>query len=351
MEKTIIILALLGTASLCMGQTKGLHKWSEGLQDLNGYQIVDPPRDGPSFTSFTFSKERKTVRKDGIAYSYYDVTAAFRPELSWVRSDAMTDGTLAEIRQDFDLLEYFARRYRDTLLTTSDKNGAIQMEYLNRFEQARKQVRDGADLSSYSLSAEPFDITAIPGTKSRRGGGMTVGAYSSLPFGSLADMLSGSVGATLGVDRRWGRNILLVDFSAGAHRITRHYYGLWGIVKNDRVTPSVLASLNYGFELVSTHAMRLGLHTGPAYGGYLFMTQEERTRFVGGPGITEGLYLDFIIARNISFIGERPESADTSLRFRVYGSHLWSIQQQGLIFPAINLSVSLHFNSHPLNKR
>ena len=58
-----------------------------------------------------------------------------------------------------------------------------------------------------------------------------------------------------------------------------------------------------------------------------------------------------LIARNISFIGERPESADTSLRFRVYGSHLWSMQQQGLIFPAINLSVSLHFNSHPLNKR
>ena len=351
MEKTIIILALLGTASLCMGQTKDLHKWSEGLPDWSDHQIVDLSHDEPSSTAFTFSKERRTIRKDGTTYSYYDVTAAFHPSLSWVRSDSVTDDVLAGIRKDFDLLEYFARCYRDTLLTTRDKDGSIQMEYLERFQQAREQARGGAYPSAYSLSSEPFDITGIPWTKSRRGGGVSIGAYSSIPFGSLAKMLGLSVGVTLGIDKRWNRSLLLVDFSGGLHRITRNYYGLWGINKNDKHTPSALVSLNYGFDVVSTRAVRLGLHTGPAFGGYFFTTKEVPTLFVGGPGITEGLYLDLILSHSVSFIGERPESADSSLRFRVYGSHLWSLQQESLIFPAINFSVSLHFNSHPLNRR
>ena len=348
MRRIAFLLVLLGASTLCLGQTKGLHKWGEGLTDWSGYQLADPSQEEPVFTAYTFNKERKTVRKDGIAYTYYDVTAAFRPALSWVRPEARTDAGLAGLRRDFDLLEYFARCYRDTLLTTGDKDGSIQMEYLNRFQQAREQAR-GGDIPGYSLSDAPFDITQRPWTTSRRGGGISLGAYGSVPLRSITNILGPSVGATLGIERQWGRSVLLVDFSAAAHRIVRRYTGLWGLGKNEKMAPGALASLNYGFEAVSSRVVRLGLHAGPAFGGYLFSPLENPTCFIGGPGVTEGLYLDLILSRTASFVGSRPEMANTALRFRVYGSQLWSLQQDGLIFPSVNLSISLHFHSHPLN--
>ena len=350
MKRIAFFLFLLGTAAVCTAQNKGLVKWSDGLKDLSGYPVVDDAREDPSYSFFTFLKDRKTVRKDGISYVYNDVTAALRPAQSWVRSDAQTAATLAGIRRDFDLMEYFARQYRDALLTANDQDGTLQMDFTRQFQEVREQIRLGADPAPYALDPAPFDITRREWEQSRRSGGVTLAAYGMLPYGSLSHMLSRGLGATLGFERRWKRHSLLVDASAAFHPLTRHFDGLQGAWKNEKMTPSFVASLNYGVVVVSSRVIRMTLHAGPAFGGYLFTLGKSASEFVGGPGVTEGLSLDFILSRTMSFVSGSPEFADTAIRIKVFGGHFWSLQQQGLIFPTLNVGIGLHFDSRPLSR-
>lgn len=77
---------------------------------------------------------------------------------------------------------------------------------------------------------------------------------------------------------------------------------------------------------------------------------KSASEFVGGPGVTEGLCLDFILSRTMSFVSGSPEFADTAIRIKVFGGHFWSLQQQGLIFPTLNVGIGFHFDSRPLSR-
>lgn len=347
MKKLIFILLFLGSATLCPGQNTVLHKWTEGLKDWSGYQIVEPSREEPSFTSFTLYKEKKNFRRDGIIYSYIDVTAAFEPQKSWVRSNAMTEAELSAVRRDFDLLEFFALQYRDTLLTTQDKDGSLMIEYNRKFEEARERVRKGADLSAYPLPATPFDVTQLAWARSDRSGGMSMALCTRVPVGSLTRLISPAIGINFGFERRWGRNALLLDGTVGIHFLTNRYSDITGAWNNQHQTPSFAVSAGYGRELFSTEELRLSVHAGPAFGGYLFSTNGAMGVLAGGPGLSEGLCLDYVVSRNISFSGRSPEYSDTSIRVRLYSDQIWILGQNYLL-PTINLSAGIHFDSRLL---
>ena len=350
MKKLIFILLFLGSAALCPGQDKGLRIWPDTPTDWSGYQVVEPSREEPSFTSFTLYKEKKSFRKDGINYSYIDVTAAIRPAQSWVRSDAMTETELSSVRRDFDLLEFFALQYRDALLTTQDKDGFLMIEYTRQFEDARERVRKGADLSAYSLPAAPFDITQLAWIRSDRSSGVFLGLGTRIPFGSLTRMISPAIGLDFGFERRWGRNAFLLGGTAGIHFLTYRYFDITGAWNNQHQTPSFAISAGYGRDLFSTEELRLSVHAGPAFGGYVFSTNGAMGVLAGGPGLSEGLCLDYVISRSISFSGRSPEYSDTSLRFRLYSDQIW-ILGQNYFLPTLNLSVGIHFDSRLLSKR
>ena len=349
MKKIATTLLFLAVAAACLGQDRNIRRWSEGIKDWSGYQVVDPGHEGTSYTDFSLYKEKKSTIKNGITYRYIDVIAGFRPAESWVRSDKMTEQELSAVRRDFDLLEYFAWQFRDTLLTTQDKDGSMLIEYNRRFRKAREEVLAGADMAAYSLPAKPFDITEIPWTFSSKSGGISLAVCTTIPFGSLARLLSPGPGLSVGFERKWEKNSFLLEGTMGTHWFKQPYYDLKGAWNNKTTTPSLSLSLSYGRDIFSGKDMHLTVQGGPTFGGYLFTSGYSVTAFTGGPGLSEGICLDYIISRAMNFTGRYPDYADSMIRVRLYVNQFYNLRG-GNILPTLNISVGFHIDNRLLTR-
>lgn len=341
----LILLFVLPT-----GRAQDVRSWTEGIRDWTDYQIADPSREGDSHTSFTLLKEHKSVHRNGIFYHYRDVTAGAIPYQSWVKPDAMTPDELARIGQEFDLLEWFARRYRDEILFVKDKDGARERYYIARFHAAQDSLRQGADLSHYALEQEPFDITAVPVRISDGSAGVSVGLYSGLPFGSLAQLLHPAFGVALGYEIRRGPHIFVLDASVGSSSFKRKYYGLDGAWMNKKVVLTFCLSLGYGREITSSGPWHLSASAGPCYGARMFSFEGNEATPLGGIGLSEGVCLDYRFRRTLSFGTRHPEQSDAMLRLRLYADQIWNGRQRNII-PSVNLAVGLHFENRSLSRR
>ena len=350
MRKYLLLLpCLLLSALACRAQDK--HTWAEGIRDWTGFQIAEPAREGDFHTSFTLLKERRTVRRDGVVYHYLDVTAAALPYQSWVKADAMTPAGLERIAQEFNLIEWFARQYRDERLFTRDKDGARERDYIARFQAARDSLRLDADLlSRYPLGVEPFDITALPVQISDRSVGVSFGFFTGLPLGSLAHLLNPAVGLTLSYELRRDAHAFLLDASIGNSTFRREYYGLNGAWMSRKGVLTFCLSASYSRDLVVSGPWRLSASAGPCYGVRLFSFEGNEAAPLGGPGLSEGIALDYRFHRTLSFSTRHPEQSDVSVRLRLYTDQIWNGRQRNII-PSVNLGVGLHFDNRSLSRR
>ena len=350
MRKSFSFFLCLLLLSALPGRAQELRKWSEGLPDWSGFQIAGPARDSSSYASFTMIKNKVKVVRDGVVYHYLNITAAIDPSRSWVKADQMSDEELALIRQDFDLLEYFARLYRDDLLFEKDRDGTQQKNYIERFHNAQGRVREGESLSRYALQAGEFDITQVPVTFSERSSGVSFGLFTGLPLGSLGRLLYPSFGVSAGYEFRKGPSSLLIDASVGLNAFKRHYYGLEGSWINHSMASSVCLSVQYGRELAAAGPWRLSAGAGPCYSARIFNYNRNAAYTIGGIGLSEGLCADLLFRRAMIFSSRRPERSDAYLRLRLYSDQIWNGPLKNII-PTVNLSVGLHFDSRSISRK
>ncbi len=344
---SILCLLLLAAAP---GRAQELRKWSEGIPGWSGFQIADLTRAGSSFASFTMIKDKVKVVRDGVVYQYIDVTAAIDPFQSWVKADKMTDEELALIQQDFDLLEYFARSYRDDLLFETDRDGTQQKDYIERFHNAQGRVREGESISRYALQPGVFDITKIPVAYAEHSSGASIGLFTGVPLGSLGRLLYPSAGVSAGYEFRRGKSIILLDAYLGIHSFKRRYYGLEGSRMNSRLVSSACLSVQYGLALLTDGPWRLSASAGPCYSARFFNYDGKNVYPLGGIGLSEGISADYSFRRTMIFSTRRPECSDGALRIRLYCDQAWNGPQKNII-PTVNLSVGLHFDSRSISRQ
>lgn len=345
MRRFFLLLTLfLAQAFCCRAQT--VRTWTEGIFDWTGFRVVSELEE-PSRASFTLMPKKRTVTRGGVNYHYTDIIAAILPEQSQVRSDCVGEAELLRIRQEFDLLEYFARAMRAEMLFSG--GDGLEGQYISRFQQARKDFRAGKDISAYVLQGEPFDITTVPYSPKNHGHGLYFGPAVDFPLGGKAkELLFPGYGLSLGYEYFFGNSLLMVDLSAANSKINDPT-GLWHTawITGTAVT-CLMVSVNYGYRLVSSGPFRLSVCAGPVYETRNLMHFKSAYP-LGGPGITESLCLDYRLAHSVSFGPKRPGETDTGLRLRIYSDQVWSLKEKK-VTPSLNASLCLFIEERGISK-
>ena len=340
MKRSLATLLLL-IAALTGGRAQDIIRWGEGPRDWAGFTISAPTDSVSSFGSFTLLKEKKTVRTPGITYRYMSVTGALIPQQSKVRPDAMTDASLLSIRQDLDILEYYARLFRDELLFTKDKDRTLEKAYITRFHEAQDKARATGDHSPYDLSPDTFDITRVPFDQDQRFYCVALGLFTNIPLGDQGRLLhpTAGVSAAISFGRRRGSFRAEIDYGLSLYR-HRPYDFL------DKPVPYIGVFAQYNRELIQTGRLRLLLSGGPGYTTRAFDHLDYR-QYVGGPAFTEGLSTDLHLHRNVSFSNSRPEQSDTFLQLKLSFCQTFNLAQQ-LIIPSVNISAGIYFQGRSI---
>ena len=345
-KKTILLCTvILAQAICCRAQTT--RTWTEGIHDWTGFRVV-PELEDPSRASFTLIPQKRTVTRDGVNYHYTDIVAAILPEQSQVRSDAVSEAELLRIRQEFDLLEYFARSLRGEMLFSGEED--LEGRYISQFQQARKAFRKGEDVSAYALSREPFDITKVPYSPQGHSHALYFGPTAAVSLGGLAREVLNPVGigCSLGYEFSFGKNFLQADISA-ANSQPKEKGGIWhtGWLTGTAVT-CLMASVNYGRRLVSSGPFRLSVCAGPAY-EFRNLLRLKKAYHLGGPGISESISMDWRLSRSVGFGSRRPGITDTQLRFRLFSDQVWCLKQKK-VTPSLNASICLFIEDRGISK-
>ena len=342
MKRFFIVLLFFSVALACRAQD--VRRWSEGLPDWSGFRIANESDSASSYAAFTLIKEKRTVRIKGVKYHYLDVTSALLPYNSWVKADAMNAAELFAVQRDFDLMEYFARSFRDSLFFTTDKNGKMERGYVERFRAAQQQAHTTGDYSEYALPGDPFNISNVPYDVSNNHLGESIGLFSNMPFGSQGRLLFPSVGASLALEFGRERNGFQVEAAIGVSPFRNRYVGL-----RSQIVPYVGVFALYRRELFSEGSWRFSVYCGPGYSVRVFNQETFRTK-VGGVSLCEGVSADYYLGRSVIFSTAYPEQVDRFLQFKLSFNQIYNALQQKLV-PSVNLTAVILFQGSGINRR
>ncbi len=344
MKRTLLPIIMLLYAGTLFCQAQDTRRWSEGIPDWSGFRITEAADSASSFASFTLLKDKKTVRTNGIVYRYMDVTGALLPYMSWVRSDSMNDIELASIRRDFDILEYYARAFREELLFVSDRNGELERKYIKLFRDAQSEAHASGDYTRYALQREPFDISQVSYVTSGRDHGVSVGLFTNLPLGDQGRLVYPTPGVALAFDLGRGPGRFLAEINVGASPFRRHYQGI-----RRKFVPYASLFVFYRRVVSRLDRWRFSLYGGPGYSLRDYQEDNFKT-MVGGPSASEGVCADFFLGRSVSFTSSHPEQTDRFLQVKLSCNQLFNAKQ-GKIVPSINLSAGLWFQSSDIKRK
>lgn len=343
MRKIVLPLILLASGALfCRAQD--VRRWGEDPVDWTGYRVAAVSDTATSFTAFTLLKNRETIQSGDVFYSYLDVSGAFLPYQSWVRPEAMNDTELQVIRQDFDLLEYFARAYRDDLLFATDKDSVKEEDYIARFRAARQEAHATGNYSKYALTTEEFDISRIAYDETPNYTGVSLALCTDFPFGDQARLLTPSAALSLTVTRGRGVNAFGATLQAGGSFFWRRYQHL-----PQKLVPYFNVTALYKREIKGSERMLLSFVGGPGFAGRV-INYADRWILVGGPAFSEGLTAEFRAGRTVSLSKFRPEQADRFWQVRLSLSQLYNLHANKFI-PSVNLSVGVHYRNRSITRK
>ena len=342
MKRFFIVLLFFSVALACRAQD--VRRWSEGLPDWSGFRIANESDSASSYAAFTLIKEKRTVRIKGVKYHYLDVTSALLPYNSWVKADAMNAAELFAVQRDFDLMEYFARSFRDSLFFTTDKNGKMERGYVERFRAAQQQAHTTGDYSEYALPGDPFNISNVPYDVSKKHLGESIGLFSNMPFGSQGRLLFPSVGASLALEFGRERNGFQIEAGMGFSAFKRRYMGM-----NRNAVPYMAVFATYRREMIREGEWRFSLYGGAGYSALLHGHRDTRTT-VGGPSLCEGVCADYYLGRSVFFSTGYPEQVDRFLRLRVSFNQMYNTLQQKLV-PSVSLTAAILFQGSGIKRR
>ncbi len=364
MKKSILIVLFACFGVICWAQ--GLKTWTSGPLIWDDFQLAGPERaDNPanSYISFTLIRENKTIKTKGVTYKYQDVTAAIDPMQSWVKAGWRNGQNLLKLQQEFDILQYFATRYREDFMFYTDeiinqyehylpvetKHKLSETVYLDQFRSALEQFRATGDASAYPVSREEFDITQYP---CQIAPGASQGLFSLIyviPTGELAQMFAPAIGLSFGYGYREGKNIFRADLALGVSGFSFAKDVPAGGPGSFLTQGSYLGlSAKYDRTLLSAGQVDLGLFAGVGYSAWK-EGQLISPPTVGGFTLSEGIRMDVHLHRTFNFLAKTPQMHDTGLQFRLYADELYNAAQKKFMV-IFNISAGLNIEFRKLSR-
>lgn len=359
----ILFVTCLAPAVCCLGQ--GPRSWTSGPLTWNDFQIAGPERADTSATShvsFSLIRENKKVKTKGITYKYQDVSAAIDPKQSWVKAEGQNDRNLRKHQQEFDILQYYAERYREEYMFYTDpktdryenyftreaKHKLDERDYLMQFKSTLEEYRKTGDANAYPVSREDFDITKYPYQLASGASEALFSLIVVVPMGYLAKSFSPAFGFSAGYGYREGKNFFRGDLSVGIIGFKPEGYDpVYGGSFSTRGSYLGL-SAKYGRILLSDDHINFSLFAGVGY------TSWKEGNLISPPTasgltLTEGLCMDLHLHRTVDFLAKTPQARDMSLQFRLYADEMYYAAQKTII-PTINFSVGLNIGFRKMSR-
>ena len=342
-KSRLLLLFLLCAIPFCC-QAQSLRRWNEGPMNWTGFRTAEPSDSVSSHVSYTLAKKKEHFKARGATYYYLDYSAAFIPETSRVKEGAKNDAELQSLQKEFDILEYFARAYRDELLYANVKDIPKETDYIARFRAALEEARLTGDYSKYALSREPFDVSAIEYDAPSKFTGVTPALFTDLPIGDQGRVVYPTVGFSGAFELGRDKHAFGLQAQIGVSAYRRHYLNL---VK--KTVPYFGITAFYRRELMSGDKANLSVWGGPGFSGRHHELIDEYV-LIGGPSLSEGIIVDLFAGRAVSLSRGHPEQVDRYWQFELTVNELYNLSQ-GKVFPAVNLSAGLYFQSRHITRK
>jgi len=343
--KRILLTLVLALAGLACCRAQDVMLWSDGPVNWAGYRIASPRDTADYFIDFTLYKDKKTLRTPGVTYHYLDFTAAIITYRSWIKKEAMNEEVRSAIQKDLDILEYFARAYRDDLLFATNRDSVKEDRYILGFRIAQKEALLTGDYGKYALSSTPLDVSAIAYETDPKHTGISVGLFTDLPLGDQGRLLYPTAGISLLLERgRRDESGLGVQAQFGYAPFRREYMDV-----RQTAAPYASALVQYRKEISTRGRWHFSLQGGAGFAGRIFENAGQRV-LVGGPALSEGISADFYAGRIVALSYGHPEQSDRFVQVKLSCNQLYNVRRK-TVFPAINLSVGYGFQTHSIRRR
>lgn len=337
--------------------------WTEGPLTWEDFRITDTEyadTSASSFASFSLIRTNRKVKANGITYKYQDVSAAIDPGQSWVKTGQANEENLKRHQEEFDILQYFATRYREDFLFYKDtkmyrfesnidnetKHRLSEKAYLEQYHDAIETYRKTGDAILYPVSREPFDIVNHPRQVAE---GALEGLLSPVlvfPLGDLGKAFRPAYGISAGFGYREGKTLLSADLTLAKSATT--VLGSVTSLANDYYASYLGAFINYGRALLSREKVNFSLCAGAGYSAWKEGTIFSRPT-VSGLTLSQGIRIDLRLHRTINHLTQTPQARDTGLMFRLYVNEMY-VAPRKIFTPTVNLSVGMNFGFRNLSR-
>ena len=337
--------------------------WTEGPLTWDDFQLAGPDlADNPaaSEASFSLLRENKVVKANGITYKYQDVTAAISPAQSWVKPGEQSAYNLQQRQQEFDILQFYADRYREDYMFYDDlrldryemyfdevKHKLSESEYLEQYREALETFHRTGDASAWPVSREPFDITTYPVKMAPGASEGLFSLFTAVPVGDLGKIFKPIVGLSAGYGYREGRSLFSAEFAVatsvtftnsgtpavGAFYVNATYVGIMG---------------KYGYRILSADNVELSLFAGLGYSSWKAGAIMDKP-VASGFTLSQGLRVDFPLHRTFNYLAKTPRVQDMGLLIRFYVDEMY-VSRAKIFAPTINMSVGLNFGFRKLTR-
>ena len=340
-----------------------VRSWTEGPLTWNDFQMASPDlADNPagSEASFSLMRENKVVKAGGITYKYQDVWATISPVQSWVRPGQQNADSLRQRQQEFDILQYFANRYREDYMFYDDlrvdrfemyfdevKHKLSEAEYLEQYREALETFRKTGDASAWPVSREPFDITKYPAKMAPGASEGLFSLFTAVPIGDLGRLFSPIVGLSAGYGYQEGRSQFSAEFAV-ATSVTFTGSGTPGVGAFYVNATYLSVMARYGYRVFTAGKADFSLFAGLGYSSWKSGSIMDKP-VASGFTLSEGLRVDIPLRRTFNYLAKTPRVQDMGLLIKLYADEML-VSRTKIFAPTINLSVGLNFGFRKLSR-
>lgn len=315
-----------------VGQVDSTRLWREGPLQWSDFQGDGAFQEQNVLSVITWKEGVKKEKVGYIRYYYPDIHAEFHPFWSFVKEGFATDEELQRQQYRFDIEEYYARAFRDSLLHGVSSISETRTLYYQRAAEAIEKETLEHTVLKETLAGEDLDPKSL---KWSGGGGSFFDVnYSIRFFPVMADKyvrFTNNLGLSVGFLKK--RFILAFDLNLlSADEMLGHYYRY-------PYTDYRSQGAYLGYAFYQTERWSISALIGGGCGRYFMVRDKDPARIFDktyeSGFIQEGLLVDYTLSSFISLHRKNPERTDIRVFARLYSDQM--IIHDGVI-PAVGLN-------------
>lgn len=339
---SIIVLTavfLLGSGWDSSGQNSAsaqdtIRRWNEGALRWSDYCGDGVGDDRGVFSFFSLDEEKVSVVKNGRKWLYSNYYAVLRKDMSFVNPGFDTEDRLAREQRAFDCYEIAARRFRDSVIFTSEDKTIMRNQLL--FECLLDIAEDTVSHQEV-LAAPLIDPTVYP-WKEKGGGNFALGLNGKMVASTDGSQLTWFYTLSAGWAR--GRHELCFEINAPV-------YAPFGLEKQIYTYPWIYSSqtLYYGYTFYRHQKISFEAFAGGGIGAYAYIAGGGGNGYES-PVLCQGLLFEYKMMDYMLLSMRRPERLGFNLYARLYSDQMYHKDRS--VTPTFCFSIGLRLSSRRL---